>query len=234
MLSRLPMRKLLLLGAAFSLVFGLRTANAETRTETQYWTAAFLTARLTGEKAADPGVSAWFDLHGRFGEDRTTLLVRPGLGYRFSGLVSAWAGYAWVPTWIDDAPAIQEHRVWEQGIVQGTEGILRYQIRPRFEQRFRQGQDDVGLRFRLFLRSNLRVTGELPLDVAIWDEAFFGLNETAWGQVSGFDQNRIFVGPAYTFGPARVEAGYLNVVVRRLDGSWLIQHNPLVAVVVAL
>ncbi|MET0594786.1 MAG: DUF2490 domain-containing protein [Polyangiaceae bacterium] len=227
------MRNFLFLGALCAVMFGLRAANADTRTETQYWTAAFLTARITGEKAADPGLSGWFDLHGRFGEDRTTAIVRPGLGYRFSGLVSGWAGYAWVPTWIDDAPTIQEHRIWEQGIVQGAEGILRYQIRPRFEQRFREGQDDVGLRLRLFLRSNLRLTDELPLDIAIWDEVFVGLNETAWGQVGGFDQNRIFVGPAYTFGPARLEAGYLNVVIRRPGGSWVVQHNPLVAVVVS-
>ena len=228
------MQRLLFGGLIFSTVFGLRTARAETRTETQYWTAAFLNARITGEKAADPGLSGWFDLHGRFGADRTVAIVRPGLGYRFSALVSGWAGYAWVPTWIEDAPTIHEHRIWEQGLVQGTEGILRYQIRPRLEQRFRQGQGDVGHRFRLFLRSNLRVMDDLPLDIAIWDEVFLGLNETAWGQVGGFDQNRIFIGPAYTFGPARLEAGYLNVVQHRFDGSWLIQHNPMLALVVSL
>jgi len=229
------MRRFLLGGAVISeMSFGAGAARAETRTETQFWTAAFLNARITGEKAADPGLSGWFDVHGRFGEGRTTAIVRPGLGYRFSGLVSAWAGYAWVPTWPDDAPAINEHRIWEQGLIQGNEGILRYQIRPRLEQRFRQGQDDVGHRFRLFARSNLRVTDEVPLDVAIWDEVFFGLNETAWGQVGGFDQNRIFVGPAYTLGPARIEAGYLNVVLHRPDGSWLVQHNPMLTVVVSL
>jgi hypothetical protein len=229
------MRRFLLTSAVISaMAFEASSARADTRTETQYWTAAFLTARITGEKPADPGLSGWLDVHGRFGEDRTTAIVRPGLGYRFSALLSGWAGYAWVPTWIDDAPTIKEHRIWEQGIIQGTEGILRFQIRPRFEQRFRQGQDDVGLRFRLFVRSNLRITEEVPLDAAIWDEVFLGLNETGWGQVGGFDQNRIFVGPAYTLGPARLEAGYLNVVQRRADGSWLVQHNPMLVVVVSL
>ena len=229
------MRRFLLGGAvAAALTLGHGAARADTRTETQYWTAAFVTARITGEKASEPGLSGWFDLHGRFGQDRSSAIVRPGLGYRFSGLVSGWLGYAWVPTWIDDAPTVNEHRIWEQGILQGTEGMLRYQIRPRLEQRFRQGQDDVGHRFRLFARTNWRLTSDLPLDVAIWDEAFFGLNETAWGQVGGFDQNRIFVGPAYTVGPARFEAGYLNVVVHRLDGSWLVQHNPMLAAVISL
>jgi hypothetical protein len=210
-----------------------RTVRAETRTETQYWTAAFLTARITGDKA-EPGLNAWFDVHGRFGSDRTVAIVRPGLGYRFTELLSGWVGYAWVPTWLDDGPTVHEHRVWEQGIVQGKEGFLRYQVRPRLEQRFREGQDDVGHRFRLFLRANLRVTEEVPLDVALWAEVFLGLNETAWGQVAGFDQNRGFIGLGYTLGPARLEAGYLNVTAHRLDGTWVIQHNPMLALFVAL
>jgi hypothetical protein len=221
----------LFVGAIF---FAARTTRAETRAETQYWTAAFLTARVTGEKATDPGISGWFDAHGRFGEDRTVAIVRPGIGYRLSALVSGWVGYAWVPTVIDDAPTVHEHRIWQQALFQGKEGVLRFQIRPRVEQRFRRGEDDIGLRFRLFLRSNLRLTDRAPLDIALWDEVFFGLNETRWGQVGGFDQNRIFVGLAYTFGPARLEAGYLNAAIHRPDGSWLIQHNPTLAVVVAL
>ena len=220
------------LGSA--ILLAAHDVRAETRTETQYWTAAFLTARITGETSAQPGLSGWFDVHGRFGDDRTVAIVRPGLGYRFSALASVWLGYAWVPTWIDDAPAIQEHRIWNQAIFQGTEGLLRYQIRPRLEQRLRQGQDGVGFRFRLFGRANLRFVDEVPIDVAVWDELFFGLNETSWGQVGGFDQNRAFLGLSSTFGPARVEAGYLNVAVHRLDGSWLIQHNPMVSLFVTL
>jgi len=226
----------LLFGAFFvaTMVLGPRTVRADTRTETQYWTAAFLTARVTGEAPADPGLSAWLDVHGRFGEDRTVAIVRPGMGYRFSALVSAWLGYAWVPTWIDEAPTIQEHRIWQQAILQGTEGILRYQARPRFEQRLREGQDGTGFRFRLMVRANLRVTDRLPIDLALWDEVFVGLNETTWGQVGGFDQNRVFLGPSYAVGPVRAEAGYLNVVSHRLDGSWLIQHNPMLSLFVTL
>jgi hypothetical protein len=226
----------LLFGAAFAstMVLGARTVRAQTRTETQYWTAAFLTARITGEAPADPGLSGWLDVHGRFGEDRTVAIVRPGLGYRFSALVSAWLGYAWVPTWVDEAPTIQEHRIWQQAILQGTEGILRYQARPRLEQRLREGQDGTGFRFRLMVRANLRVTEQLPIDVALWDEVFFGLNETAWGQAGGFDQNRVFLGLSYALGPVRAEAGYLNVASHRLDGSWSIQHNPMLSLFVTL
>ena len=215
------------------LLVGARTTYAQTRTETQYWTAAFLTARMTGEKPTAPGISGWFDAHGRFGQDRTVAIVRPGLGYRFSALVSGWLGYAWIPTWVEGGPTLHEHRVWEQALLQGMEGILRYQIRPRLEQRFREGHDEVGHRVRLFARSNLRLSEQIPLDVALWDEIFVGLNETGWGQIGGFDQNRFFAGLAYTFGPARVEAGYLNVALHRVDGSWLIQHNPLLALVTA-
>jgi Protein of unknown function (DUF2490) len=229
------MRSSWLGGLLFSMMLvGERSARAQTRTETQYWSSALLMARITGEKPADPGISGWFDVHARFGEDRNTAIVRPAIGYRFSGLVSGWLGYAWTPTWIDDGPALHEHRIWQQALVQGTEGILRYQIRPRLEQRFRADRDDVGVRFRLFLRSNWRLTSKFPLDIALWDELFLGLNETVWGQVAGYDQNRVFLGLSYTFGVARVEAGYLNSVSRRLDGSWLIQHNPTIALTVTL
>ena len=47
--------------------------------------------------------------------------------------------------------------------------------------------------------------------MVIWDEVFFGLNDTDWGQNSGFDQNRFYVGPAYRLSKNwRVEIGYLN------------------------
>jgi hypothetical protein len=230
-----PMKRLFF-GSLFvsAMLLAPRPVRGETRTETQYWTAAFLTARITGETPAEPGMSGWFDVHGRFGEDRSVAIVRPGLGYRFSGFVSGWVGYAWVPTWVDEAPTIHEHRIWQQAILQGTEGILRYQIRPRVEQRLREGQDDVGLRFRLFVRANFRLMDQVPLDVATWDELFFGLNETTWGQVGGFDQNRVFLGLSYTFGAIRTEAGYLNVAIHRLGGSWLIQHNPMISLSITL
>lgn len=211
-----------LAAAAFTLTAG--SARAETIHETQQWAALAVTARLTGEADA-PGLSGWLDEHVRNTPDRTTFILRPGLGYRFTSALSAWAGYAWVPTILEDAPTIHEHRAWQQGIVQGRAGRLLLQGRPRLEQRFRDGEDEVGLRARLFGRMNVRVVESAAIDVALWDEIFLGLNDTAWGQEAGYDQNRAFVGPAWTSGPVRFELGYLNVAQRRPDATWLVAHN---------
>jgi hypothetical protein len=58
----------------------------------------------------------------------------------------------------------------------------------------------IGLGFRL------RV---LPLGFVVWDELFLGMTGASWSK-KGFDQNRLFVGPAvFAFeGIFRVEVGY--------------------------
>ena len=48
-------------------------------------------------------------------------------------------------------------------------------------------------------------------------------NDTDFGQLAGFDQNRAFVGPAWLPEPGvRLEAGYLSVVQRRPDVTTLV------------
>ncbi|MCZ7683053.1 MAG: DUF2490 domain-containing protein [Sandaracinaceae bacterium] len=85
---------------------------------------------------------------------------------------------------------------------------------PRaLEQRLRtEGDVDVGLRLRLMARVQAPITRSRELLVVVWDEAFVGLNDTAWGQRGGFDQNRFFVGVGWQVIPAqlRLELGYTN------------------------
>ena len=80
------------------------------------------------------------------------------------------------------------------------------------------------MRVGLFLRGMLRFVEDVPLDVVVWDEILVAFNDTAWGQRGGYDQNRVFVGPAVTLGEVRLEAGYLNVFQKRPD-DMLMQHN---------
>ena len=67
-------------------------------------------------------------------------------------------------------------------------------MRTRFEQRFVESGNDTGLRLRQFLRAQRELPGCPPLMLVCWDEIFFDLNDTDWGQSSGFGQNRIFAG----------------------------------------
>ncbi len=143
-------------------------------------------------------------------------IVRPALGLRITPDVSVWAGYAWIPTYLDEGEPrlLNEHRPWQQVLYQGTVGPLSLQFRPRFEQRFREGQSDVAFRLRFFGRFQARLTQGIPLVFAATDEVFVALNDAAWGPKAGYDQNRLFLGLGYGTTP-RVEAGYLSVVIRK-------------------
>jgi hypothetical protein len=202
------------------------TALAQTTREAQLWASTTLTAKLGGEEARDHGLVAWLDLHARRGPDGFVGILRPALGWRFSPSLSVYGGYAWVPFFADDVESadVHEHRAWQQLIYQGKVGPLSLQLRPRVEERFRTAED-VAFRVRVFGRLNAELWEGSPLAVATWNETFVQVGETSWGAPSGFDQNRLFLGMAYTVGEVRIEPGYLNATIRRGDDSLRIQHN---------
>jgi len=163
----------------------------------------------------------WLDVHGRFSDDAGGYgqsIVRPAIGWRFNDSVTAHVGYGW----IRDSPAVggdtDEHRlfqllIWKRGL-----GPVAFQSRSRLEQRWLDTGDDVGWRIRQFFKLTWPVPGMKRLALASYDEIFFGLNDTDWAATSGFDENRLFVGPQWRFdseGRIRGEVGYLNRYVRR-------------------
>lgn len=195
-------------------------AEAQDREEFQLWSALLGTAATTPET---PGLSFWLDVHGRRAGNGTVVIVRPAVGASITPWLSVWAGYAWVPVF-DDATSnrTDEHRIWQQVILAPKlpELGLSFQSRTRFEQRFGENGDDVGFRLRQFVRANWQPDESFPMGVAVWDEIFIGLNDTDWGAPKGFDQNRLFIGPFLKLSPwARLEAGYLYVVVNRDSGD---------------
>lgn len=201
-------------------------ARAQAR-EQQLWTGAFATIKDPRTAKEKTGLSLWLDFQVRRGAENATWLGRPALGYRLSPAWSVWAGYAWIGTFAD-APGqddVFEQRSWQQGLYSDKIGQLSYQVRPRFEQRFRRGED-IALRARLMARANVALWPDAPLATAAWDEVFVALGDTSWGAPGGFDQNRIFLGLAYTAGIMRVELGYVGTTIRRADDSLLHQHNP--------
>jgi len=194
-------------------------AAAEDRSEFQSWNAIVSTVSFLPSK---PSPALWFDTHARRGNKGTTLIVRPGVGVEYADWGSVWAGYAWVPVFNDEEldPA-HEHRVWQQAIFQHrTESRLAFQSRTRFEQRFSEAGDDVGLRVRQLVRASWQPVEDNPLGIALWDEVFLGMNETDWGAPQGFDQNRLFLGPFLQVAPSvRIELGYLFTYVDRDAGN---------------
>lgn len=170
----------------------------------------------------------WLDVHARRSQANFLSIVRPGVGLHFTPNVSGWVGYAWIPTVPDDGSTTHEHRVWQQLIGNIPLGErLTLQSRTRFEQRFASG-GGLGLRLREFVRLSVATERPERPRLALWDELFWGLNDTDWGAVSGFDQNRLFVGVGLPVSHGgRVELGLLNVLALRdeLQVSWVVAAN---------
>jgi hypothetical protein len=199
-----------------------RAAAGDTR-EFQLWTGLFTTVAVPPGTA--DGLAIWTDLQVRRGPSGTTVIARPALGYRVDPSLSLWGGYAYIGQLAEnDDPDVHEHRSWQQLLFAPRWGPVGFQLRPRLEQRIRR-DEDVAWRARLFGRMNVKLWHDAPLALAAWDEVFLALHDTSWGAPGGYDQNRLFLGPAYGVGPLRVELGYLSVVVRRADRSLQIQHN---------
>lgn len=168
---------------------------------------------LTGDVDDRGQWQFWFDGHLRFKEDASRLgvsIVRPGIGYNLSNDTTLWLGAARVTIETDNR-SIDEDRLWQQA----TYSLGRFMggtvsARSRLEQRYRSEEsDEVGHRFRQFVRWSKALNENWSM--VVWDELFFGLNNTDWGQDSGLDQNRLYVGPAYQMNEKwRVEFGYLN------------------------
>jgi hypothetical protein len=197
------------------------TAAAQTHDEFQLWTAAFATAELGGPEL--PRAVLWLDVHARRGEVGTVHIVRPGVGLRLADFASVWLGYAWAPVFRDGGDTMHEHRAWQQLLLQHqTSYRLSLQSRTRLEQRLSDAGSDLGLRVRQLVRAAWQPDAGVPLGAVFWDEVFVGLNETDWGAPSGFDQNRLFIGPSlHAAHWLRVEIGYSSVFVMRAAGDTL-------------
>ncbi|MBL8537976.1 MAG: DUF2490 domain-containing protein [Hyphomonadaceae bacterium] len=193
------------LGVALAL--GALPASAHT-SDRQFWTSTVLTGRFEQ--------SPWqwsVDVQARFSDDNKGVeqtSVRPALGYRVREGLDLWVGYADITTH-RDGNDVEEQRFWQQanyalgdfagGAVSG---------RTRVEQRFRSSGDDAGWRVRQQLRYANPIEGT-PLSIVLSNETMFTLNETDWGQRSGFDQNRAMAGVQWRVNDGlRIEAGYLN------------------------
>ncbi|MEM7306517.1 MAG: DUF2490 domain-containing protein [Planctomycetota bacterium] len=160
----------------------------------------------------------WFDAHARFFEDSNgfeTSIVRPGIGYDINEHTTAWLGYAWIEN-DPIAGSFTEQRIWQQ-LTWGK----RYDwgtpfARTRLEQRYDERGSDTGWRLRQFVRWTKPVSDDSRLGWRVWDEGFFDLNDTSWGQDTGFRQNRAFAGMGWKVDDSlTLEVGYLNQYIPR-------------------
>ncbi|TWT65146.1 DUF2490 domain-containing protein [Allorhodopirellula solitaria] len=226
------MRKvgLLLLAFGIASVCYAERSNAQTLDDTGLWFAAFGSGDLKTKSDQSTPLLWWFDAHYRLRDDSggfNQSIVRPGMGLSLNDEQALWAGYAWIRTSPIERSDFHEHRFWQQWTAAPSFGDFRLLHRSRFEQRWVEEGDDVGLRWRQLHRVQ-RVLSDTPQwSLIAWDEVFFNLNNPDWGARAGLDQNRAFFGFGYqrcSHARGRTEIGYLNQFINNQGGTDGMNH----------
>lgn len=210
--------------AALALVLpllGAAVARAgEPREGGQIWASALTQGGLGVVHPKLDRVRGWLELQGRwrsFGESyETGFYPRVGLGYAVTDAVTLMAGFVAVENDPARAKPFTELRPWQQLTWNLPLPHFGLQSRTRLEQRLHQ--DNLGWRLREFVKATVPLPGEGRIHLAVYDELCFDLDDTRWGQRSGFRQNRFFVGPGVRLDREKhvvVELGYLNQWIDR-------------------
>ena len=133
------------------------------------------------------------------------------LSHAISNDVEIGGGYVRTPAYRDGDVLRIEHRARQQVTVKlGKIGGGSLSARLRMEQRFRVGQDDVGVRARPYLKFSLPLGDKAP-SLFVAHESFVNLNDTSWGQASGHERMRNAIGLTMPLDKrVTIEAGYLN------------------------
>ncbi len=194
-----------------------QSASAQTIDDVGQWSALFSQDRFSH----DSRMRWWFDGHYRLFDDNGGFgqsIVRPGIGLDVGENSALWAGYGWIRTSPIQGDDVDEHRIWQQWTWSRKIDCFKVAARTRFEQRLIESAGDTGLRLRQFVRGQKNLGSCSKRTFVVWDELFVALNDTDWGQRSGFDQNRIFVGFGFKRHHSskwRVEVGYMNQTVNQ-------------------
>lgn len=128
------------------------------------------------------------------------------LTYQLSKAVQLAGGYAHTTSY-REGPNRQENRLRQQATVK----FGMFSARWRIEERFRNDGTDMGWRTRLQLKAGQPFRKGGDLQWVLSHESFVSLNDTDWGQVSGYNRMRNYAGLRMpltdTLG---IEAGYMN------------------------
>ena len=208
---------LLALGALLAAFLSASTtASADTVEDTGHWWMFMLEGPIGGAPQAPASFRWWLDIQPRFLEDVSGLqqgLLRPGVGYVLGERTTVWLGYARIRTASESGPTSHENRIWQQFWWKPRIGDVALQSRTRLEQRFLDTGARTGWRFRQFVKASWNLQPQSRYSLVGYEEVFVDLNDTDFGQSTGFSQNRLFAGLGMGLdggGRARLEVGYLN------------------------
>jgi hypothetical protein len=142
-------------------------------------------------------------------------LVRPALIWNVPGVerLQLFFGAAYTPNL---SPVRSEFRLWQQLQYSMPLSALTLTQRIRLEERHIAQTSGLAHRARVMLRAATPVSPDVPWGIAVSEEVFWNLNTVTQGPQSGFDQNRIFIGPQYQLDRhSRLEVGYLQSWIAR-------------------
>jgi hypothetical protein len=163
-------------------------------------------------------------------------LLRLGVEYYLKNGLQFTVGYGWIRTFpYGDQPVasvFDEHRLWEQVMLNQQVWRISINHRYRMEQRWMElhranadGGTDVIYQLRNRGRYRLMLTVPLSrstladhtLFLGLYDEAFLGFGPHIGNNV--LDQNRAYAALGYRFNKdLNVQVGYLNQYVIKADG----------------
>jgi len=214
-----PFRRLVLAAGCASLLGS--GGIAQTVDDGGAWFGWFAQGKLAAADSTLAPLRWWLDVQDRQrdeGEHFDQLLLRPGLGWALTDRLTVWAGYAYIATDPVRRDEFGENRLWQQLTYNApTEGFT-LQGRARVEQRFLETDGDTGWRLRVMGKAMVPLNDDKSLFASVWDEAFWDLDGTDWGQRQGFRQNRAFAGLGVHLDEAHkvwLEVGYLNQWIDR-------------------
>ena len=195
---------LALMVAAAAIAAPARAATSDS----QIWANGSVTVKLNDRwRIQEELTGRWSDnRHGLYEVESNTLL-----GYRLNKVVTLWAGYTHDPQYSGGDFTVMEHRAREQVTFDGIARIGKGKLnaRARLEQRWRNGVDGTGWRFRPYLKYSLPIAGKTALNIST--EPFFNLNTTPFQKQSGLDRVRNLVTVSTPLTKTLTgEAGYMN------------------------
>jgi hypothetical protein len=140
---------------------------------------------------------------------------------------SVWIGAAWIETGFPlNQGQVAERRIWQQLLWVKKYAHLNLTSRLRFEQRFFSNNPVVGWRIRQLLKMVLPLSYKPKWSLIGSNEVFLHNSYLNGRHITGFDQNRFFLGTGYKINKAvTLEVGYLNQYISRYQNPNFLSNN---------
>jgi len=211
-------------------------ANADYITDySGFWTQGVMEGNLSGLSSDLKPVRLWLEGQARFDNQNPASnmnwyqgMARTALGYAISDRATFWVGYTYLPTQNYGKSYQGEQDVWPAFRYVFPSSIGTFTFREMVESRFVSGTAP-GIRPRTMLKLLHPFEFEPRFGFVAWDEVFFNLNNNVGcncSGLSGFNQNRAFVGVSWTFNEsARMEFGYMDQIVNHSTPGTSLYNN---------